>query len=602
MAKTIVLLQYNNYFNRVVKGQEFTTIGDYESDGGIVVGQITNMVLWNPNDGVNTEITSPLELYAIPDYLLVIEDGTIVQRWFVMEARRLQKTQYRLRLRRDLLAENYNIVMFNPDSYIERGWCHTGDPAIYNKEPFTFNQIKSEQKLLYDESCTPWIVGYLNTAGEFPEDDITFKIDAQPFKLNLKIAKNITYYKQPYLLFYMPLLNCSMVSDSETILQQNAVSLSAAMAISRALSGAGWLLDLQILPYCPVPKQINGYKSMKVSAMNSPIISINGSNESTVGYIMYSANPSGDGFCYYDTLISGELAEYSVSDIKEEANTTFARLVSPNGNGAYEFTPAKSIYLTSDKIKFGYRFTYMPYQPYIKVEAGFSRLYGEDYDDPRGLICGGEFSMPQITDQWKTYQLNNKNYQLMFNRQVKTLNLQNTWAGRQDVANAVTGGLSGIVGGAMVGGIAGGVIGGLASAAAGSLDIYANKQLRADQKDAMLQQFDWQNQNIQALPDTITKVTNFNEEMPKVPYLEIYTCTDEEKDNFKKYLALRDYTINRYGRFIDYVKPNNKRTFLRGTLIRLEGVQDDTHYIAEIADEVKQGFYIGTDSETNAGG
>lgn len=602
MAKTLYLMQYNNYFNRTVKGQSFGLLGNFIDDGAKIVGQITNMTLWNPNDGVQTTITSNLGLSATPDYAILCDGVVRLQTWFVLEAKRLQAQQYQLTLRRDQKSDDYNDIMQNPDTYVERGWCDTGNPAIYNKEPLTFNQIKSDQRLLYDKSCTPWIVGYLNPAGEFPEDDITFTIENATFKVNLKIAKNIAYYQQPYLLFYMPLLNCSMVSDSGTVLQQYAISISAASAISRALSGAGWILDLQILPYCPVPGQIKGYKSMDVSAINSTIRRIDGSKETTVGYIMYSAYPSGDGWCYYKTGDSGVLAEYSVTDIKEEANTTFARIVSPNGNGAYEFTPAKSIYLTSQKIKFGYRFTYMPYQPYIKVEAGFSRLYGEDYDDPRGLICGGDFSMPQITDQWKTFQLNNKNYQVMFNRQIKTLNLQQDWAGRQDVANAITGGLSGIVGGAMVGGVAGGIIGGLASAAAGGLDIYANKQLRADQKEAMLQQFDWQNQNIQALPNTITNLTNFNEEMPKVPYLEIYTCTDEEKDNFKKYLALRDYTINRYGRFIDYVKPNNKRTFLRGTLIRLESVKDDTHYIAALADEVKQGFYVGTDSETEEGG
>lgn len=597
MAKTLYLLQYNNYFNRTVKGENFGLLGQFTDDGAKIVGQITNMTLWNPNDGVTTTITSNLGLTATPDYALLCDGVVRLQTWFVLEAKRLQAQQYQLTLRRDQLSDDYNAIMQNPDTYVERGWCNGSDDAIYNKEPLTFNQIKTEQNLLYDKSCTPWIVGYLNTDGEFPTDDITFKVDAVTFKLNLQVAKGITHYQQPYLTFYMPFLDCDMVDASHRFKQQSVISVSAASAISRALSGAGWLLDLQILPYCPVPKRIRDYKVLNVdTTINTPIR--NAETKAIVGYILYASNPSGDGWCYYDNGDSGVLAEYTVANIKEEANTTFARIVSPNGNGAYEFTPAKSIYLTSEKIKFGYRFTYMPYQPYIKVEAGFSRLYGEDYDDPRGLICGGDFSMPQITDQWKTFQLNNKNYQNMFNRQIESLDLQQKWAGRQDIANAVTGGLSGIVGGAMVGGIAGGVIGGLASAAAGGLDIYANKQLRADQKEAMLQQFDWQNQNIQALPNTITKLTNFNEETPKVPYLEIYTCTDEEKDNFKKYLALRDYTINRYGRFIDYVKPNNKRTFLRGTLIRLEGVKDDAHYIAALADEVKQGFYVGTDSET----
>ena len=210
--------------------------------------------------------------------------------------------------------------------------------------------------------------------------------------------------------------------------------------------------------------------------------------------------------------------------------------------------------------------------------------------------------MPQISDSWKTYQIQNKNYEKMFNRQIDSMELQNKWAKRGDIANVITGTISGAVGGAAFGGAAGGIAGGIASAAAGAVDIYANEQIRADKKDATIQQFNWQNENIQALPYGVSKSTNFNSEQPKAPYIETYTCTDEEKNNFKKYLALRDYTINRYGRLVDYVKPTGKKTFLRGTLIRLEGVQDDTHYIAAIADEVKQGFYVGTDSETNAGG
>ena len=598
MAKTLYLLQYNNYFNRTVKGQNFGLLGQFTDDGAKIVGQIQNMTLWNPNDGVQTVITSNLGLTGNPDYALLCDGDVRLQAWFVLEAKRLQAQQYQLTLRRDQKSDDYNAIMQNPDTYVERGWCDTGNPAIYNKEPLTFNQIKSDQKLLYDKTCVPWIVGYLNTYGEFPENDIKFTVEGTTFKVNLKTAKFFSTIKQPYIIFYMPFWDCYMVTQDGTSKRQSGdISKATATAISQELSGAGWLLDLQILPYCPLSEISKRYKSISIHTDLSSPIMVDGSTQ-VVGYVCYTDDVNIDGFCYYDTGDSGEVARYQVNDIKEEANTTFLRIMSPNGNGAYEFTPAKSIYLTSTKIGFTYRGTYMPYQPYIKVEAGFDRLYGGDYDDTRGLICGGDFSMPQITDQWKTFQLNNKNYQNMFYRQIDSLDLQQTWAKRQDVANAITGGLSGIVGGAMVGGIAGGLIGGLASAAAGGLDIYANKQLRADQKEAMLQQFDWQNQNIQALPNTITKLTNFNEEMPKVPYLEIYTCTDEEKDNFKKYLALRDYTINRYGRFIDYVKPNNKRTFLRGTLIRLEGVKDDTHYLAALADEVKQGFYVGTDSET----
>ena len=49
MAKTIYLLQFNNYFNRTVKGP-YSTVADYTNNGGTIVGQITNMSLWNPKN------------------------------------------------------------------------------------------------------------------------------------------------------------------------------------------------------------------------------------------------------------------------------------------------------------------------------------------------------------------------------------------------------------------------------------------------------------------------------------------------------------------------------------------------------------------------
>ena len=308
------------------------------------------------------------------------------------------------------------------------------------------------------------------------------------------------------------------------------------------------------------------------------------------------------GDCAYkdeSTLHGYNYTTYTIANVKKDSQTVKARIVSPNSNGVWEFVPAKSVYGDGDTISFTFRMTCMPYQPYIKVEPTFARLYGNDYDDPRGLICGGDFSLPQITDQWKTYQIQNKNYQVMFNRQIESLDLQQKWASRTDIANAITGTVSGVAGGALsgsmvgggVGAAVGGVIGGAASIAGGVMDIYANNDLRKDQREAVEQQHNWQLQNIQALPYSVSKATNFNNEQPKVPYLEIYDCTDKEKTNFDNYLNLYSYSIGRYGKFSDYVKPTG-RTWLQGTFVRLKGISDDSHYLAAITDEVKQGFYI----------
>ncbi|MGC7974463.1 hypothetical protein ACP3WV_22975, partial [Salmonella enterica] len=85
-----------------------------------------------------------------------------------------------------------------------------------------------------------------------------------------------------------------------------------------------------------------------------------------------------------------------------------------------------------------------------------NRLYGRDFGDSRGLILGGDFSISQINDAWKSYELNNKNYQVMFDRQIQNMEVNNSVAHTMDIVNAFTGtaqgAATGAMGGAMVGG------------------------------------------------------------------------------------------------------------------------------------------------------
>ena len=187
----------------------------------------------------------------------------------------------------------------------------------------------------------------------------------------------------------------------------------------------------------------------------------------------------------------------------------------------------------------------------------------------------------------------------MFNRQIESMDLQHRIGFAQDITGAISGTASAGISGATTGLLAGAPVaagigaaaGTTLSAAAGVADIATNRMLRADLREATIQQHNWQLQNIQALPYSVTKVNNFNVDSNYVPYLEVYVCEDTETDNFIKYLALRSYTINRYGKLNDYIKPTG-RTFIKGMIVRLAEVDDDSHYLAAIADEVNQGFYI----------
>ena len=218
------------------------------------------------------------------------------------------------------------------------------------------------------------------------------------------------------------------------------------------------------------------------------------------------------------------------------------------------------------------------------------------------MICTGDFSLPQVSDAWTTYQIQNKNYEGMFNRQIESLDLQQSIQEKQEIVSAITGTIGAAVQGGTTGALVGGGVGAAIGAGVGAIasgvgagfDAHYNKQLRADQRGAMIDQFNMQLGNIKAMPNTVTKLGSVLADQPLVPYLEIYDCTDKEKNNFDNYLSLRSYTINRYGKLYDYVKATG-RTFLKGIIVKLSGVHDDSHYIAAIADEVNQGFYVGGD-------
>lgn len=459
---------------------------------------------------------------------------------------------------------------------------------------------------MYDKSCTSWIVGYIVP----PESSttISFKFNNKLYKVD--INNNIQKVEDAnYAIFYMPYNTFDFYySDTTFIRQSAALSKKVANEISREFSSGGVLLDLQILPYCPVNSILkDGFRKGYVPTFNVPIkhvqiITDEGETEGFMGLCTVSST-SGDIYTYKtDSLgvISTELLKITVNDIKKESVTTKARMVSPNGNGVWEFVPAKQVEANNTSKQFSFTMTAMPYQPYIKVEPSFGRLYGGNYNDTRGLICGGDFAMPQINDQWKAYQIQNKNYQNMFNRQIESLDLQQKWAAKQDEFNAFAGTAQGAIGGAMGGSIIGGGSGGMIgmgvgtglSYAAGQLDLEANAELRADKRSATVELHNMTLQNIQALPISITKATNFNAEQPKVPYLEIYSCTNDELTNLDNYLKLYSYTINRMGKIKNYIEKNNQ-TFIRATLIRDEGIKDDSHLLADISQELSQGVYIG---------
>ena len=175
MATSILLLHYNNYFNRIIK--KLDTIADYrEADSHSVTCDNIN---FNPGDGVNTSLllghgTNPAAIFsngADYDYAVVFDpndnDPKIKSRWFILDCDRTRGGQYEIGLRRDVIADNYDTVL-NSTAYVEKGLLAQNNPLIFNKEGMLLNQIKKEEVLLKDNSQVPWLVAYIskNASGD----------------------------------------------------------------------------------------------------------------------------------------------------------------------------------------------------------------------------------------------------------------------------------------------------------------------------------------------------------------------------------------------------------------------------------------------------
>ena len=281
------------------------------------------------------------------------------------------------------------------------------------------------------------------------------------------------------------------------------------------------------------------------------------------------------------------------SNIKIGNEVDVYRFCSPNGVGAYEFSPYKNGGLSSYEADV----TLIPFNPYIKVHPIFSGLYGNlQQDDFRGLICGGDFSLPILNDKWSTYELNNKYYQQQFNRNIESQEYNNSWALAGDIASAITGVGSGAAAGAVAGSIvpgvgtaAGAVVGGIASAIGGAADIAKGVGTRNEELQRQKDQFGYQLGTIKAQANTLVRTTSYNISNKYFPYIEYYTASPEEITALENKLKYNGMTINVIGKIPDYLGPNE--TYIQGKPIRLN-IENDNHMAEAISYELQQGVYI----------
>ena len=311
--------------------------------------------------------------------------------------------------------------------------------------------------------------------------------------------------------------------------------------------------------------------------------------ESKVGVVFYIQNAS------FQTILNYQLG--LKDSMKVDSQCDMYRLMSPNYQGTFEFNVAKN---GGSVDYFTAYCTYKPYTPFIKVCPAFNFVYGMDYNDNRGLICGGDFSLPRISSAWQSYQLNNKNYQNIFNRDIQNLDVMQSIEARQQY---ITGGIGiatdsmkGAIAGGMVGGgwgaVAGGVIGAGVSGVGYGVDISIMQQQQQEARSYAVDKYNFQLGNIKALPYTLTKVGSFDISSKIFPVLEYYTCSEQEKEALRNKIKYESMTIMAIAKFGDFYQAFEELTYFKGVLIRCDDIADDTHVLDAIYAELFKGVYM----------
>ncbi len=355
------------------------------------------------------------------------------------------------------------------------------------------------------------------------------------------------------------------------------------------VKGASNVYDIQLLPYCPFTNVAydNGFRLNNLIEGTDYIL-VKDENEDIATIVL---------FCDKTTKTFNINQNLDLKDsIKVDNECDMYRLCSPNWNGIFEFNVARN---GGSVLGFNVDFNYKPYQPYIHINPIFNGLYGRDFNDARGLICGGDFSLAQNNDAWNNYTVNNKNYQNIFDRQIQNMDfnagLSRLETGLSAVTGTFTGAASGatagfMMGGGPVGAVVGGAIGAATSLAGGIGDIAVNEQRLNEQRDLTIDMHNYQLGNIKAIPQSITKVGAFNENNKIWPVIEYYTCTDKEKQAFKNKLKYDGMTVCEIATINDYVLDDP--SFIKGQLIRLEDISEDSHMAYAIYEEIKKGVYL----------
>lgn len=393
---------------------------------------------------------------------------------------------------------------------------------------------------------------------------------------------------EPYSILVFPLFNVTINGGKEPYSIEKDRAFQIFNTVIQYLSGENpYIVDAQIYPYCPVldsvASELQGYPFFNIVSTS------------------YS----------YDCLVQ----LLPSSDIKKEYIERQYAIISPEQSGKFSF----NFYDYKNKINDnnGVNFENITIRiktalkPFAIISSAIivpdpDSLIGITYSsDLRGCQPSGNgFECSLSSNAFETYKRQNSNYQQIFALQKEELiNQQKIERANEMVSGAMNtfnAAMMGAIGGAAIGDTgllpftkAAGAIGG-AAIGAGTVGVATNAQFainewaRKYELSLQQQKFDLEIGTIKNLPNSINRISSFNEIILQNFYfvIETYECSNAEKEIVNNFIEHYAYEIGVFDLFSNYIKTG---WFLKGSLIT-SNLDTRLHMVAE--NELKGGIYL----------
>lgn len=382
----------------------------------------------------------------------------------------------------------------------------------------------------------------------------------------------------PYDMFVIPYSDEMVYEVNSTNYNANKnMAINLAQAICQA-SGSS-LYDIQIVPYCPF--NVPTSPSIDFSLLNNQAIYL-GADDTVCGYYFWASRSSGEitiNENREELTLSGDSYSY-----KEITQLRQYFLCSPNKESVYEFNPAMNKGITEWKISYDYR----PFSSYIKVQPNWNYLYAlntstfNGMTDQRGLLYNGNYSVTQLSNAWNEYVNSNKNYQAIFDTEIKTQISQNQLQNKayEETIGIRSYNLNPVKAVMNVIGM--------------EREIDFMRETQSIDINARRQLFNYQLDNIKSQPNTIRKMTSINTDFRIFPFVEVYDTTPQDKQNFDNLIRWNGMTVMVMGFMEEYLQDNTE-TFFQASVVRFTdfiGVENDYTLVSDINNELEMGLYI----------